>query len=137
MAKKKRPTMSKEEEEIQRALGTLPKFEVQVERTITKTSFARVYVTAGDEETAKKRALELSSHQSETNEQSVGDNIIDDTGSPIAWADNQQGDISKPIVIETRELAKDDYMIHRFDSKTKPPGEDEGKLDPFTLGTPM
>jgi len=115
----KRPSMSEEEENIQRALGTLPRFEVMVERTITKASFARVYVTAGNEEMAKKRALEFATQDSNADlEESESDvKIVDDTENPIAWADNQKGDTSDPTATGVREIKDDDYMAHRFKNK--------------------
>ena len=138
MTDKKRPDISPEEERMQRALGTLPRFEVQIERTITKSSFARVYVTAGNEETAKIRAIEFASREAEASEQDVSDNVKDDTGNPISWADNQKGDVSKPTAIGIREITASDYLTHRFEKTPDPDAdEDEGKLDASTLGTPM
>jgi len=120
----KKPLMSKEEENIQRALGTLNRFEVSVERKKATSSFARVYVTAADEETAKRRALELIKEESN-----------DDTGQPVSWADNQEGKTGKPSIDAVRFIPEDDYMAHRFNKDFK--GDEDEDVDPAIFGTVM
>lgn len=120
MAKEK---MSPEEEAVQRALGTLPKFEVQVTREITRASFARVLVVAADPDDAEARALQI-----------IKDEGEDDTGQRVAWADNQEGDAKPPTAEDVRQLGEDDYLIHRFDKENV---VEEEKIDPSVLGKIM
>ncbi len=115
--------MSPEEETVQRALGTLDKFEVQVKRRTTRESFARVLVTAGGKKEAEERALQMIKKEEE-----------DDTGQKISWSDNQAGESRKPTVDDVRKLEEDDYLIHRFDRKK---GDEEEKIDGAILGKIM
>jgi len=101
------------EEEMQRALGTLPKYEVSVECKKVVMSFAKVYVTAENEEAAKVRAAAL-----------IKSGDQDDTSQPISWADNQDSITGKPKVDNVRFIAEDDYMAHRFTDKTDPDADD-------------
>lgn len=117
--------ISKEEEVIQKALGTLPKFEVKVSRTISHESFARVYVTAASQKAAKERALQI-----------IKCGVDDDTSQPVAWAVNATGTTSPTIISSVRNIPKDDYMIYRFRNK-KEDAEKEEKIDPSSLGLPI
>ena len=119
--------MSEEEETVQRALGTLPKFEVAVQREITRKTFARVLVSAPTKAAAKERAIKI-----------VSSGKTDDTEQPVSWADNEEGTSDSPTIDKVTELGEDHYLIHRFTKKrTKEEGdddEDEGKIDINSLG---
>jgi len=100
--------MSKKEEEVQRLIGTLPKYVVNVQKDIIIKSFANIYVTASDEDAAKKRARILI-NSTEKN--------IDDTFQPIAWAINQTGKDSTTVITGVHELKETDAQWQRFNKK--------------------
>ncbi len=110
------PQLSKEEETMQRLLGTLPKFQVNVERTVELNSYARVFVTAGCEVEAKKRALEIIDQ----------DEPIDDTKQPVDWTDNSNGNITPPSITDIESIAADDYRACRSEKDYKEPPDPIG-----------
>ena len=96
--------IDEKEEIVQRALGTLDKFQVTVTRKISVMEEANVFVTAADGESAERRAKEL-----------VKEGSKDDTNSKISWAAiDAEGKVSNVKSKSTRQLEPDDYMIHRF-----------------------
>lgn len=103
-AKKAIPTISKKEEKIQRILGTLPKFMVDVSAERKRLTFCKVYVFAATETEAKLRALEILNT----------DTPIDDTETLISWATNDDETVTNKKTITATPINDDNYRAYRF-----------------------